>query len=115
MASTPIYAISFFWGYDVGQTVVKTVGRKPTDAWKPLTIFEIMVAGGSSRLIRVDQSGDPDLPLLFVGIDCWNLLSELKQGKRSLVKSDRTYPPRCCLLKQRKKSKTLLFPTAKGL
>lgn len=49
VASTPIYAISF-WGYDVGQTVVKTVGRKPTDAWKPLTISEIMVAGGLSAL-----------------------------------------------------------------
>lgn len=49
VASTPIYAISF-WGYDVGQTIVKGIGRKQEDRAKPLSIFEIMVAGGLSAL-----------------------------------------------------------------
>lgn len=49
VASTPIYAISF-WGYDVGQTLVKTVGRNLSDHDKPLTIPEITVAGGLSAL-----------------------------------------------------------------
>jgi len=49
VASTPIYAISF-WGYDVGQTLVKTVGRNLSDYDKPLTIPEITVAGGFSAL-----------------------------------------------------------------
>ena len=49
VASTPIYAISF-WGYDVGQTLVKTYLRKPGDEQRPLSIPEIMLAGGWSAL-----------------------------------------------------------------
>ena len=49
VASTPIYAISF-WGYDVGQILVKKFLRKPGDDLRPLTIPEIMLAGGWSAL-----------------------------------------------------------------
>jgi len=49
VASTPIYAISF-WGYDVGQTLVKKFLRSPGDDRRPLTIPEIMLAGGWSAL-----------------------------------------------------------------
>ena len=49
VASTPIYAISF-WGYDVGQTLVKTFLRKPDDNQRQLTVPEIMLAGGFSAL-----------------------------------------------------------------
>ena len=49
VASSPIYAISF-WGYDVGQTVVKKFLRKPGDDQRQLTVPEIMLAGGFSAL-----------------------------------------------------------------
>eukprot|EP00535_Pseudo-nitzschia_heimii_P006625 CAMPEP_0197179792 /NCGR_PEP_ID=MMETSP1423-20130617/4624_1 /TAXON_ID=476441 /ORGANISM="Pseudo-nitzschia heimii, Strain UNC1101" /LENGTH=349 /DNA_ID=CAMNT_0042629755 /DNA_START=66 /DNA_END=1115 /DNA_ORIENTATION=- len=49
VASTPIYAISF-WGYDVGQTLVKKYLRSQGDEIRPLTIPEITLAGGFSAL-----------------------------------------------------------------
>jgi len=49
VASTPIYAISF-WGYDVGQTLVRKFLRKPGDEERQLTVPEIMLAGGWSAL-----------------------------------------------------------------
>lgn len=49
VASTPIYAISF-WGYDVGQTLVKKFLRAQGDDERQPTIREIMLAGGFSAL-----------------------------------------------------------------
>ena len=52
VASTPIYAISF-WGYDVGQTIVRKFDGSNinnNNSSRPLTIPEIMVAGGLSAL-----------------------------------------------------------------
>jgi len=62
VASTPIYAISF-WGYDVGKSLVRKFGRNDIDdnnnyddngshshSSRPLTIPEIMLAGGLSAL-----------------------------------------------------------------
>ena len=49
VASTPIYAISF-WGYDVGQTLVYKFLRSQGEDKMPLTIPEIMLAGGFSAL-----------------------------------------------------------------
>lgn len=49
VASSPIYALSF-WGYDLGQTLVKDFLRSPNDNDRPLTIPEIMLAGGFSAL-----------------------------------------------------------------
>jgi solute carrier family 25 carnitine/acylcarnitine transporter 20/29 len=46
VASTPIYAISF-WGYDIGQRLVRVF---KTDKDVPLTLFEISIAGGFSAL-----------------------------------------------------------------
>jgi solute carrier family 25 carnitine/acylcarnitine transporter 20/29 len=56
VASTPIYAISF-WGYDMGQIIVRKINNKEDDdnnnntvTKRPLTIPEIMIAGGLSAL-----------------------------------------------------------------
>ena len=46
IASTPIYAMSF-WGYDIGQRLVRTV-KKDQDS--PLSLPEICLAGGFSAL-----------------------------------------------------------------
>mmetsp|Transcript_15474 Transcript_15474/g.28809 ORF Transcript_15474/g.28809 Transcript_15474/m.28809 type:complete len:263 (+) Transcript_15474:453-1241(+) len=46
VASTPIYAISF-WGYDIGQRLVRFF-KKDHDG--PLNLFDISVAGGFSAL-----------------------------------------------------------------
>lgn len=48
VASTPIYAISF-WGYDIGQRVVRLCKSDPTAA-VDLNLFEISLAGGFSAL-----------------------------------------------------------------
>lgn len=45
LAVSPIYAISF-WGYDIGQRIVKTM-RKPADD-SPMSLLEISCAGGIS-------------------------------------------------------------------
>mmetsp|Transcript_53297 Transcript_53297/g.59570 ORF Transcript_53297/g.59570 Transcript_53297/m.59570 type:complete len:360 (+) Transcript_53297:3-1082(+) len=49
VASTPIYALSF-WGYDMGQIIVRKFDNKNDDAMDntPLTIPQIMIAGGLS-------------------------------------------------------------------
>mmetsp|Transcript_11955 Transcript_11955/g.34255 ORF Transcript_11955/g.34255 Transcript_11955/m.34255 type:complete len:323 (+) Transcript_11955:159-1127(+) len=52
VASTPIYAMSF-WGYDMGQRVVRWYSNEHELAQselRPLTIPEIMLAGGLSAL-----------------------------------------------------------------
>ena len=54
VASTPIYAISF-WGYDMGQIIVRKINKYDNDndntiTKRPLTIPEIMIAGGLSAL-----------------------------------------------------------------
>jgi solute carrier family 25 carnitine/acylcarnitine transporter 20/29 len=46
IASTPIYAISF-WGYDIGQRAVRVFKK---DKIAPLNITEICIAGGLSAL-----------------------------------------------------------------
>jgi solute carrier family 25 carnitine/acylcarnitine transporter 20/29 len=46
VASTPIYAISF-WGYDIGQRIVR-IFKKEHDA--PLNLLDISIAGGLSAL-----------------------------------------------------------------
>jgi len=48
LASSPVYALSF-WGYDVGQKIVRKIDNKE-DTSKPLSIAEIMTAGGLSAL-----------------------------------------------------------------
>lgn len=53
VASSPIYALSF-WGYDIGSTVVRKISHgastQEQEHQRPLSIPEIMVAGGLSAL-----------------------------------------------------------------
>lgn len=44
VAVSPVYALSF-WGYDLGQLIVKEFKKDPND---PLSLFEIAIAGGIS-------------------------------------------------------------------
>ena len=50
VAVSPIYAVSF-WGYDVGQTIVRYTNKKTdTKEYPTLTMTEICIAGGISAL-----------------------------------------------------------------
>jgi len=55
LAVSPIYAISF-WGYDIGQRIVKTM-RKPADD-SPMSLLEISCAGGISALPTTGESSN---------------------------------------------------------
>lgn len=49
MAVTPMFAVSF-WGYDMGQRVVRMASSLPSNTSEPLSITQLCVAGGISAI-----------------------------------------------------------------